>query len=210
MERFAMRVNSIFVVSAAALLFCGGCLEKEKTVPSNNPQPAETKPISAKPRVEMTTSKGKMVIELDPQKAPMTTANFLKYVESGYYNGLTFHRVIPGFMIQGGGFDSSMNQKRPNPPIVNEGQNGLKNDRGTIAMARTNDLNSATSQFFINVVNNGGLNYPSNGGYAVFGKVVEGMDVADAIAKVKTGVKMGMSDVPVEPVVIESAKVLAN
>lgn len=205
-----MHTKSVLMIVVAAGLFCGGCLEKEKTVAADKPQTPAVKPASGNPKVEMVTNKGRIVIELDPQKAPVTTANFIKYVESGHYNGLTFHRVIPGFMIQGGGFDKDMNQKKTNASIINEGKNGLKNDRGTIAMARTNDLNSATSQFFINVVNNDGLNYPSNGGYAVFGKVVEGMNVVDAIAAVKTGAKMGMRDVPVEPVVIESAKVLTN
>ena len=156
----------------------------------------------------MTTTKGRIVIELDPALAPVTVDNFLKYVETGHYNGLVFHRVIPGFMIQGGGFDANLNQRKTNPPIVNEGKNGLRNDRGTIAMARTQVLDSATSQFFINVVNNNALNYPSNGGYAVFGKVIEGMDVVDAIAAVKTTTQKGMQDVPVEPVVIESVEVL--
>ncbi len=205
-----MRAKSVLMIVAAAALFGGGCLEKENTVAKESPKPVTSKPAAGKPRVELVTTKGNIVIELDPQLAPVTTANFLKYVEAGHYNGLTFHRVIPGFMIQGGGFDASMSQKPVGAPIANEGKNGLKNDRGTIAMARTNDLNSATSQFFINVVNNDALNYPSNGGYAVFGKVVQGMDVVDAIAAVKTGAKMGMRDVPVEPVVIESAKVLAN
>jgi cyclophilin family peptidyl-prolyl cis-trans isomerase len=205
-----MHAKSFLMIVAAAALVCGGCLEKENTVAKDTSKDTAAKPAAGKPKVEMITNKGKIVVELDPQKAPVTTANFIKYVEAGHYNGLTFHRVIPGFMIQGGGFDANLNQKKTNPPIANEGQNGLKNDRGTIAMARTNDLNSATSQFFINVVNNDALNYPSNGGYAVFGKVVEGMNVVDAIATVKTGAKMGMRDVPVEPVVIESAKVMAN
>jgi peptidyl-prolyl cis-trans isomerase A (cyclophilin A) len=196
------------MIVVAATLLGGGCLEKEKTVASDTPKPAAAKPATGNPRVEMVTTKGRIVIELDPQAAPVTVANFTKYVEAGYYSGLTFHRVIPGFMIQGGGFDANMNQKTANSPIINEGQNGLKNNRGTIAMARTNDLNSATSQFFINVVNNEALNYPSNGGYAVFGKVVEGMDVVDAIAAVRTGVKSRMQDVPVEPVVITSARML--
>jgi len=182
----------IALAIAAVIAACCGCRQRENIVPT----------------VAMTTTKGRIVIELDPALAPVTVDNFLKYVETGHYNGLVFHRVIPGFMIQGGGFDANLNQKRTNPPIVNEGQNGLRNDRGTIAMARTQVLDSATSQFFINVVNNNALNYPSNGGYAVFGKVIEGMDVVDAIAAVKTTTKKGMQDVPVEPVVIESAEVV--
>lgn len=159
---------------------------------------------NAAPRVELTTSKGKIVIELDPAKAPITVKNFLTYVNEGFYTDTIFHRVIAGFMIQGGGMTADMNQKPNHASITIESSNGLKNMRGTLAMARTNDPNSATSQFFINTVDNDFLNYkgPSNPGYAVFGKVVEGMDVVDAIEKVKT--KPG--DVPVETVTILSAK----
>ncbi len=149
---------------------------------------------------------GKIVLELYPKKAPITVENFLKYVNSGFYNGTIFHRVIPGFMIQGGGFTPEMEQKPTRAPIKNEADNGLKNDRGTIAMARTSNPNSATSQFFINVANNAPLNYPSHGGYAVFGKVVEGMDVADKIVNVPTTSVGPHQDVPKKPVVIESAK----
>ena len=168
--------------------------------------PAPAKPTT-KPQVVMETSKGTIVLELDAEKAPKTVENFLEYVRSGYYSGTIFHRVIKGFMIQGGGFTADMGRKETRAPIVNEGQNGLKNDRGTIAMARTNDLNSATSQFFINLVDNAGLNYPSNGGYAVFGKVVEGLDVVDAIAGGSTGVKSGMKDVPNETITIVKASI---
>lgn len=165
----------------------------------------------ANPKVAMTTSKGDIVIELDAAKAPLSVKNFLDYVNSGFYDGLVFHRVINGFMIQGGGFSASMQEKTTNAPIANESRNGLTNDRGTIAMARTNNPNSATSQFFINLVDNVPLN-PSVGrhGYAVFGKVVEGMDVVDAIAKVQTGMKGMHRDVPVEPVVIKKAVVVAE
>lgn len=134
-------------------------------------------------KVKMTTSLGTIVIELDNAKAPVSAANFADYVKSGFYDGTIFHRVIPGFMAQGGGFDTSFNQKTTKAPIKNEADNGLKNDRGTLAMARTNDPNSATAQFFINYKDNGFLNHtsptPSGWGYAVFGKVVEGMDVVD-------------------------------
>lgn len=160
------------------------------------------------PRVELTTSKGKIVIELDPQKAPVTVKNFLSYVNEGFYSGTVFHRVIPGFMVQGGGMTADLKPKPNHAPIKIESSNGLKNNRGTVAMARTNDPNSATSQFFINTVNNDFLNYrsPSQPGYAVFGKVVEGMDVVDAIEKVKTQ-NVGMNEnVPVEAVTIISAK----
>jgi peptidyl-prolyl cis-trans isomerase B (cyclophilin B) len=163
---------------------------------------------AAHPRVALDTSKGKIVIELYPDKAPKTVANFLQYVKAGHYDGVIFHRVIPGFMVQGGGFTPDMKQKPTKPPIANEADNGLTNDRGTVAMARTSDPNSASAQFFINVVDNGFLNFksktPQGWGYAVFGKVVEGMDVADAIAAVKTKAQ----DVPVEPVLIKKAHVV--
>ncbi len=167
-------------------------------------------PAAKNPVVVMKTSLGDVKIELDPQKAPITVKNFLEYVKSGFYSGTIFHRVIPGFMIQGGGFTVDMQEKQTRAPIKNEGGNGLKNDRGTIAMARTGYPDSATAQFFINVVNNDGLNRPAPDGYgyAVFGKVISGMDVVDKIAKVKTVMRMGMQDVPEAPVVIKSATVL--
>jgi cyclophilin family peptidyl-prolyl cis-trans isomerase len=150
--------------------------------------------------VVLDTSQGQIEIELDAQKAPISTENFLAYVDSGHYDGTVFHRVIPKFMIQGGGFDESMKQKATRAPIKNEADNGLVNARGTVAMARTSDVNSATAQFFINVVDNGFLNHGGRDfGYAVFAKVTSGMDVADKIAAVKTGGQ----DVPVEPVVIK-------
>ena len=156
------------------------------------------------------TSMGEIVIALDSEKAPVTAANFLKYVQEKFFDGTIFHRVIPDFMIQGGGFSPDMAQKETGSPIVNEASNGLKNDRGTLAMARTNDPDSATAQFFINLKDNAFLNYagPANPGYAVFAKVTEGMDVVDAIAGVKTAQKGGHDDVPVETVSIESATVV--
>ena len=158
--------------------------------------------------VVMETTYGSITIALDKEKAPVSVENFLSYVEDGGYDGTIFHRVIDGFMIQGGGFTPDMDRKPTEAPIENEWRNGLSNDRGTIAMARTNDPNSATNQFFINVVDNGRLSQPISGGagYAVFGKVVEGMDVVDAIKNVATGVRGGMGDVPLEPVVITSVK----
>jgi cyclophilin family peptidyl-prolyl cis-trans isomerase len=162
---------------------------------------------STKPQVTLETSKGSIVIELDAEKAPKSVANFIEYVKAGYYDGTIFHRVIKGFMIQGGGFNAGMDKKATRAPIENEGKNGLKNDRGTIAMARTSDLNSATTQYIINLVNNDALNYPSNGGYAVFGKVVSGMEAVDAIAAAQTGVKAGMRDVPNETIAIVKATV---
>jgi len=165
------------------------------------------------PVVLMSTSKGNIRIELDALKAPITTQNFIDYVSAGHYDGLIFHRVIPGFMIQGGGMDAQMNEKKNKAPIKNEAANGLKNDLGTLAMARTNVVDSATAQFFINVKNNDFLNHrspaPAEFGYAVFGKVIEGMDVVQSIEKVRTGNKGHHQDVPVEAVVIHSAKVEA-
>jgi cyclophilin family peptidyl-prolyl cis-trans isomerase len=167
---------------------------------------------AAKPRVLLETSKGKIVLELNAEKAPKTVKNFLDYVKAGHYNGTIFHRVIPGFMIQGGGFTPDMTQKPTRPTIKNEADNGLKNERGTIAMARTPDPDSASSQFFINVADNASLNHrsktPAGWGYAVFGKVVEGMDVADAIVKVPTTTKGPYQNVPVQAVVIQKASVL--
>ena len=160
--------------------------------------------------VKLETSMGNIVIELDKQLTPVTVKNFLGYVEAGFYDGVIFHRVIPGFMIQGGGFTKQMVEKETRDPIVNEAQNGLSNERGTIAMARTDDPNSATAQFFINHGDNDFLNYidDNKAGYAAFGKVTEGMDVVDAIASVETTTRNGMDDVPVEPVTIISAKVV--
>lgn len=158
-------------------------------------------------QVTMVTSKGTIKIELDKEKAPVTVENFVSYVNSGHYNKTIFHRVIDKFMIQGGGFDEKMTQKPTKSPIKTEASNGLKNVRGSIAMARTSDVNSATSQFFINLVDNSFLDFPNNGGYTVFGKVVDGMSVVDDIAKVKTGSFSMHGDVPLKPIIIESAKV---
>jgi len=158
------------------------------------------------PRVEMDTVKGKIILELAADKAPKTVENFLAYVDAGFYNGTIFHRVIPNFMIQGGGFTADMEQKEARAPIDNEADNGLRNERGTIAMARTSNPHSATAQFFINTKNNDFLNHkgksPQGWGYAVFGRVAEGMEVVAAISGVKTGTRGPFSDVPTEPVVI--------
>ena len=162
--------------------------------------------------IKLTTNHGTITLELDAEKAPKTAANFLAYVEAGHYDGTIFHRVIDGFMIQGGGMGVGMKEKKTNAPIENEAGNGLKNDRGTIAMARTSDPHSATAQFFINVKNNDFLNHtaPSGQGwgYCVFGKVVEGLDIVDKIKGVKTGNKGFHQDVPVEDVIIEKAEVV--
>jgi peptidyl-prolyl cis-trans isomerase B (cyclophilin B) len=164
------------------------------------------------PKVEMETSKGKFVIELFPEKASETVKNFLNYVDTKFYDGTIFHRVIPDFMIQGGGFTSDMQRKSAGAPIKNEADNGLKNDRGTIAMARTGDPHSATAQFFINSANNEFLNHKSKTqqgwGYVVFGKVISGMDVIDAISAVKTVTRGNYRDVPAETIEIRSARVL--
>lgn len=158
------------------------------------------------PQVVMETSKGEIVLELYPDKAPLTVKNFLDYIDAGFYSGTVFHRVIPGFMLQGGGFSRDMQKKSTLMPVKNEAFNGLKNDRGTIAMARTQDPHSASSQFFINTVDNAFLNYKSQTtagwGYAVFGKVIKGMEVVDAISKVQTGTQGRFRDVPKTPVEI--------
>jgi cyclophilin family peptidyl-prolyl cis-trans isomerase len=169
---------------------------------------------AANPRVLLKTTKGDITIELFADKAPVTVENFLSYVNENFYDGLIFHRVIPGFMIQAGGLTAEMRTKSGKAPIKNEAANGLRNDRGTVAMARTGVVDSATSQFFINLVNNNNLNHrgktPEDFGYCVFGKVVSGMDVVDAIAKVPTGSQRGHQNVPLEPVVILSAAVVAG
>ncbi|MCC2682367.1 MAG: Peptidylprolyl isomerase [Nitrosospira multiformis] len=162
--------------------------------------------------IRLHTNYGDIMLELDHEKAPVTVQNFIDYVNSGHYDNTIFHRVIDGFMIQGGGFEPGMIQKKTRAPIANEAGNGLKNDKYTIAMARTSDPHSATGQFFINVKDNDFLNYKSptaqGYGYCVFGKVVEGMDVVDKIEKVKTGTRSGHQDVPMENVILEKAEVI--
>ena len=163
-------------------------------------------------KVKLTTNLGEIIIQLNTEKAPLSSANFLRYVNEGFYNGTIFHRVIPDFMAQGGGFDTNFNQKTVHEPINNEANNGLLNSRGTLAMARTNDPNSATGQFFINYKDNSFLNHTSQTssgwGYAVFGEVIEGMDVADAMAKEATGNRNGHQDVPKTDIIIEKAEVI--
>ena len=170
--------------------------------------------VDMPPVVELDTNMGAIVIELNEEKAPKTVENFLNYVKSGHYDGTIFHRIIDGFMIQGGGMDADMKEKSTNAPIENEADNGLKNDKGTIAMARTQDPHSATSQFFINVKDNDFLNHTGKNmqgwGYTVFGKVTSGMDVIDKMRSVPTG-RFGMhADVPKEPVVINSATIVSQ
>lgn len=224
--------NKFFIFGLLAfVLVISGCDSKEQNKESDSPQAGEGQKVPQQQqmvdiklnneretvnvenkKVKFETNMGDIVIELNAEKAPITVKNFLGYVESGFYNGTIFHRVMKGFMIQGGGFSADMNQKSTKAPIKNEASNGLKNDRGTIAMARTSVPDSATCQFFINHVNNNPLNYSgaSNPGYAVFGKVVEGMDVVDKIASVKTTVRKGYSDVPIEVVTIISASVVSQ
>ena len=166
----------------------------------------------ANPKVLMETSKGDITIELYENEAPRTVKNFLSYASEGFYNNLIFHRVIKDFMIQGGGMDSEMRQKDPKPPIKNEARRGLGNNRGTIAMARTHVVDSATAQFFINVKDNDFLNHTDKTargfGYAVFGEVIKGMDVVDSIARAKTGIFNGFSDVPKEPILIKNVSII--
>lgn len=173
---------------------------------------AQTAASAAHPQVLLKTTDGDIRLELYPEKAPKTVANFLDYVKSGQYNGTIFHRVIRGFMIQGGGYTASFNEKPTRAPIPIESRNGLKNAVGTIAMARTSDPNSATDQFFINTVDNAGLDYPNpdGNGYAVFGKVVSGMDVVKKIEGTPTTTRGPMADVPQQPIVIESASVVSQ
>ncbi|MCP5340141.1 MAG: peptidylprolyl isomerase [Steroidobacteraceae bacterium] len=153
------------------------------------------------------TSLGEFSVELFDKEAPRTVANFLKYVDDGFYDGTVFHRVVPGFVIQGGGMDAGLEQKTTRPPIQNEATNGLENLRGTLSMARTNDIHSATSQFFVNLADNDFLDHrPGNYGYAVFGRVIDGMDVVDRIAAVATGRRRGFDDCPLEEVVILSVR----
>ena len=159
------------------------------------------------PTIQFKTSQGEFTVELYPREAPVTVENFLRYVSDGFFDGTIFHRVVPGFVIQGGGLTPEMEPKPTRPPITNEARNGLRNERGTLSMARTNDVNSATSQFFVNLVDNDFLDHsgPANYGYAVFGKVASGMDVIDKIAKVATTNRAGHQNVPASDVVITKA-----
>ncbi len=194
----------LYVTLIVAVLLCG-CSGKKKE------SKWERKIVNSETIVvKLETSKGDILIELNSKAAPVTVRNFLTYVDDGFYDGTIFHRVISGFMIQGGGFTADMKRKQTHDPIANEAKNGLSNMRGTIAMARTNDPDSATSQFFINHTDNTPLDpgSVSGAGYAVFGKTIEGMDVVDAIAAVKTTTRSGMADVPVEPVVIKSVSIV--
>lgn len=207
-----------FLVVSTLLLggfFINGCNAREpgQQMPSQQPlstQPAEGQPQN--PRVLIETSKGNITVELFAGKAPISTVNFLNYVNSGFYNGTIFHRVIPGFMIQGGGFLPDMSEKDTGKPIQNEADNGLKNLRGTLSMARTYEPHSATSQFFINVADNTQLDHrgknPAGWGYAVFGQVVSGMDVVDAIVSAPRGSVGHFNDVPNDPVIMKKVSII--
>lgn len=178
---------------------------------ATTPATAATEATTAKPRVSFETTKGTFVLELDPAKAPKTVANFLAYAESGFYEGTIFHRVIPRFMVQGGGFTADMSQKPTQAKVENEANNGLKNLRGTVAMARTNDPHSATAQFFVNVVDNPPLDHTAKTaagwGYTVFGQVISGMEVVDAIVAVPRGSRGPFQDVPKDPITITKVTV---
>lgn len=211
-------MRSSLILMAFLVLLVGCDVKTEKTPMA---EPAATTTTQSQTsgvkksmtNVKMETSAGTIMIELDAEKAPLTVANIEAYIKDGFYDGLIFHRVIPNFMIQGGGFNANMTEKGDKrPPIKNEANNGLKNDRGTLAMARTNDPHSASSQFFINLKDNDFLNHTSESGsgwgYAVFGKVTEGLDVMDTIAAVKTGQNGMHGDVPLEPVMINSVTIV--
>jgi len=208
--RYAVSLNVLFpTLLALSVSACAAQKEpKAETAPAAQP----TATTTSMPRVTLSTNIGDIVVELNPAKAPLSSANFIEYVQSGQYNGTIFHRVIDNFMIQGGGFDQNMQQKPTRAPIQNEANNGLKNSRGTIAMARTGDPHSASSQFFINVKDNAFLDHtsptPQGWGYTVFGQVVEGMDVVDKIKVVQTGNMGGHQNVPTQPIVINQAVLL--
>jgi peptidyl-prolyl cis-trans isomerase B (cyclophilin B) len=196
-------MKQLFTAMFALLLCCAMQSSHSSTQDNKTTQ-------DKKIMVKLHTNHGIITLQLDAEKAPNTVKNFLDYVNSGFYSNTIFHRVIGNFMIQGGGFEPGMKQKAVNAPIKNEAANGLKNDNYTVAMARTGDPHSATAQFFINVKDNGFLNYPGQDGwgYCVFGKVVEGKEVVDAIRNVKTGNRSGFQDVPLEDVIITKAEVV--
>ena len=211
MSGLAVRLLLVAVL-VPAMLVTAACKQKDNSAQNtaqSTPAGDTSETQGGNPVVIISTSKGDIKVELFKNEAPVTVENFLSYVNDGFYDGTVFHRVIPNFMIQGGGFTPDFAQKPTKAPIKNEADNGLKNDRGTLAMARTQVVDSATSQFFVNVVDNDFLNNGARDfGYAVFGKVVDGMDVVDAIAAVPTSNKGMHGDVPTEDVVIESVKVV--
>lgn len=200
-----------FILLTAAAMAIATLFAAHAAVADDEKQSAKTTDAT-EVYVRMTTTKGDVYLELNGEKAPITVKNFVQYVEDEFYDGTIFHRVIENFMIQGGGFTPEMRQKPTREQIKNEWRNGLKNERGSIAMARTADPDSASAQFFINVRNNHNLDQPISGGagYAVFGKVIHGMDVVDAIRKVETGVRGGHPNVPLTPIVIERVRIISK
>jgi len=202
-------LRAVSLACATSLALCMGSIAQAASSTSNQGKPMST---TTTPRVKLQTNHGDLLIELNAEKAPKTVESFLTYVNEGFYDGTIFHRIINNFMVQGGGFDADMKQKQTHAPVENEANNGLKNDRYTLAMARTSDPHSATAQFFINVADNDFLNFtsptPNGWGYTVFGKVIEGTEVVDKIKGVKTGNKGFHQDVPVEDVIIEKATVV--
>lgn len=211
----SLRLMFKTILTRNVIFLLGLLLAASSTLASaqaTNPSSTQGTTMSTNPQVLLQTNKGNITLELDAEKAPKTVANFLNYVNEGFYNGTIFHRVIPNFMVQGGGFEVGMTQKNTNDPVENEANNGLKNDVYTVAMARTSDPHSATAQFFINVANNDFLNHtnptPNGWGYAVFGKVIDGTDVVDTLKGAKTGSKGFHQDVPVEDLIIESASIV--
>jgi cyclophilin family peptidyl-prolyl cis-trans isomerase len=205
MKKTFLSIFLCFLIAYICYAFAGQPPQK-----ASLPAGMEGEQMSKNPRVIMETTKGKMIIELYPDKAPITVGNFLGYVDSGFFNGTIFHRVIPGFMVQGGGFGKGLTERMTLSPIKNEADNGLLHERGTVAMARTNIVDSATAQFFVNSVDNPFLNHqndtPQGFGYCVFGRVVEGMDVVDAISSAPTHTVGYFADVPVDDIEIISIK----
>ena len=210
MNRFLIGFLTFFLLLSG----CNANTDKPAEKPAEQPTQPQTSGVNkSMTNVKMETSKGTIMLALDAEKAPLTVANIEAYIKDGFYDGLVFHRVIPNFMIQGGGMNADMSEKSDKrTPVKNEANNGLKNDRGTLAMARTNDPHSASSQFFINLKDNDFLNHTSESaagwGYAVFGTVTEGMDVVDEIAKVKTGNNGYHGDVPLEPITIKAMTIV--
>ena len=198
-----MKCKSL-IVALALVMLCNSCAKKKEDPVQRDEKTA----VTANPLVILETTKGNLTIELEAGKAPLSVANFLQYVDSGFYNDTIFHRVIPGFVIQGGGHLPDMSMKTSGPPIKNEANNGLSNVRGSLAMARTGEIDSATSQFFINLADNTRLDHsgPSSFGYCVFGRVIEGLEVVDAIAMEETGDLQGHQNVPLKPIILIKAR----
>ncbi|MEY4117989.1 MAG: hypothetical protein RLZZ116_1317, partial [Planctomycetota bacterium] len=207
-----MNLKSIIAFAAFAAASVALAQDKPAAAPAPETKPAQAAPAAAVEYCVFRTTKGDIVMELDRAKAPITVENFVGYVKDGFYDGTVFHRIVPNFVIQGGGFDTKGVQKKNKAPIANEWKNGLKNKRGTLSMARTNNPNSATSQFFVSLKDNDSLDQPMSGGagYAVYGKVIVGMEVVDEIAKVKRSIKNGMQDWPVEDIIVNKAEMISK